>query len=250
MCRGVKDMKGISAIISTIIIVLITFTTITLVVMVATPTLDKAKESALINEAMQNMKVLDNTIRQVASEGSGSLRSVQIKVTDGTYRVQNKTNTIEFSYNMKSGIIEPGTFFQDGNLFLTSGVTAKASEYDLDNDGSNELVLENEIMRVGIKKVGSRSSPTSIDTSTIVEMVNLKDNGVNVTFSDSSIFLDDFTDSKSGTGFSELVRAEDHLTKAEALVHVNSTYVAYDVIYTLASGADFLTVSIQNANYN
>jgi len=245
-------MKGVSAIISTIIIVLITFTTITLVTMVVTPTLDRAKESALINEAMQNMKVLDNTVRQVASEGSGSLRSVQIIVTDGTYRVQNKTNTIEFSYNMRSGIVEPGTFFQDGNLFLSSGVTAKASEYDLDNDGSNELVLENEIMRVGIKKVANRTSPEtdSINTANIVEMLNLKDSGANVTFSDSSIFLDDFADSNNGKGFSELVRAEDHLTKAEALVHVNSTYISYDVIYTLASGADFLTVKIQNANYN
>ena len=243
-------MKGVSAIISTVIIVLITFTSITLVVMVATPTLNRAKESSLINEAMQNMKVLDNTVRQVASEGSGSLRSTQLRVTDGTYRVQNKTNTIEFSYEMKSGIIEPGTFFRDGDLFLTSGVTAKASEYDLDNDGTNELVIENEIMRVGIKKVGTRAIPTAINTSTVIEMVNLIDNGANVTFADSSIFFDDFTDSYSGTGFSELVRAEDHLTKADALVHVNSTYVSYDVIYSLASGADFLTVKIQNAFYN
>jgi uncharacterized protein YoxC len=243
-------MKAVSAIIATIIIVLITVVGIALVLMVVTPTLNKAKESAVINEAMQNMKVLDNTVRQVASEGSGSLRSVQIRVTDGEYKVQNKTNTIEFTLSMVSGIIEPGTFVQEGNLFLTSGVTAKASEWNLTGGTSNDLVLENEIMRVGIRKVGSRSSPAAIDTSNIVEMLNFKETGVNVTFNDSSVFLDDFADSNSGTGFSELVRVDDHLTKAEALVHVNSTNIAYDIIYTLPSGADFLTVKIQNANYN
>lgn len=246
------DKKGVSQMISTVLIVLITFVGIGLVVMIATPTINRAKESATLNEGMQNMRVLDNAVREVASEGAGSLRSVQISITDGTYRIQNKTNTIEFTLNMKSGIVEPGSFIQNGNLFLTSGVTAKASEWNLTGGTINDLVLENEIMRVGIKKVGSRSNEpnATINTANIVEMLNFKETGVNVTFNDSSIFLDDFADSNSGTGFSELVRADDHLTKAEALVHVNSTNIAYDIIYTLPSGADFLTVKIQNANYN
>jgi len=241
--------KAISTLISTAFIVLLTVMAMALTLTIGMPAINKAKEASVINEALQNMKVIDNTIREVASEGSGSLRSPQLKVSGGEYRVSQKTNSIDFTYTIKYGMFEPGTFVKDGNLLLMSGVNAKASTYDLNNDGSNELVLENEILRVGLLSSGTSSSYAQINTSGIVKMLSIKESGTNVTLTDSSVVLDDYSGSSSGTGYTELVLPGDRLSKAEAVAHMNTTTMSYDIVYTLQSGADFLMVKIQNAYY-
>jgi hypothetical protein len=241
--------KAISTLISTAFIVLLTIMAMALTLTIGMPAINKAKEASVINEALQNMKVIDNTIREVASEGAGSLRSPQIKVSGGEYRVNQKANSVDFTYTIKYGLFEPGTFVKDGNLLLMSGVNAKASTYDLDNDGSNELVLENEILRVGLLSSGTSSSQASINTSGIIKLLNIKESGANVTLTDSSVTLDDFADSSSGTGYTELVIPGDHLSKAEAVVHMSTATMTYDIVYTLQSGADFLIIKIQNAYY-
>jgi len=242
--------KAVSTLITTAFIVLLTIMAMALTLTIGMPAINKAKEASVINEALQNMKVIDNTIREVASEGSGSLRSPQIKVSGGEYRVNQKANSLDFTYTIKYGLFQPGTFVKDGNLLLMSGVNAKASTYDLDNDGSSELVLENEILRVGLLSNGTSSSQVQINTSGIIKLLNIKESGANVTLTDSSVILDDFADSSSGTGYTELVIPGDHLSKAEAVVHMSTATMTYDIVYTLQSGADFLIIKIQNAYYN
>ncbi len=66
--------KGISPIISTVMIIAITFAAVGIVMTIVLPSVDRAKEAALLNEAVQNMRVIDNMVREVASEGTGSLR--------------------------------------------------------------------------------------------------------------------------------------------------------------------------------
>ena len=242
-------LKGLSPFISTALIILILVSAVTLVLTLGKSTLDKINEANVINEATQNMKLIDSVIRQVASEGLGSLRKIQIKVSDGTYRVNEETNSLEFSYLVKYGTIEPGTYLKENNLLLVCGANAKAYEADLDNDGKNELILENEVLKVAIQKVGSRTSFEPIDTKNNIELMIFKENNANITPSDSSIVLDDIPESAYGNGYSELVREGDHLAKAEALVHINSTFVEYDVLYTLQSGADYLIVKVLNAYY-
>lgn len=241
--------KAISDLISTAFIVLMTVMAMALTLTIGMPAINRAKEASIINEALQNMNVIDNTIQEVASEGTGSLRSLQMKVSGGEYKVNQKANSVDFTYTMKYGLLQPGTFTKEGNLLMMSGVNAKASIYDLDGDGSNELVLENEILRVGILSNGTSSNQVPINTKNIIKMLNIKESGINVTLTDSSVTLDDFADSSSGTGYTELVTPGDNLSKAEAIVHMNTSTMSYDIVYTLQSGADFLIVKIQNAYY-
>jgi hypothetical protein len=131
-----------------------------------------------------------------------------------------------------------------------SGVAAKASEYDVNSDGNNEIVLENEILKVGIQKVGSASSLATVNTSSNIKFLNFISADINVTPTDSAVVLDGIENTSIGTGYSEIISKGDHLPKAEAVVHVNSTRIYYDVVYTLQSGADFIIVKIINANYN
>lgn len=249
MLEKIKN-KGISPFIATVFIILLTFVTISLVLVIALPAINRAKEAALLNEATQNMRMIDNMVREVASEGTGSLRSMQLKVTDGDYGVNKKADSIDFVQTIKYGIVEVGTFFRDGNLMLISGVSAKASEYDLDGDGNDELVLENEILKLGIQKVGSASNQVAINTINNTKIINFIETDVNVTPIDSSVIIDNLAGTSVGTGYSELIARGDHMPKAEAVVHVNSTRVYYEVLYTLQSGADFIIVKIINAHYN
>ena len=241
--------KGISPFIAIVFIVVITIMAMAIVLVIGLPAIEKGKETAVINEAMLNMKAIGNIINTVASEGVGSLRSTTIKATAGEYKVNEKSNSVDFIYMTKSGIIQPGSLITDGDIILSSGSNTKASEYDLDNDGTNELVLENEILSIGILKNGTSTSYSYIDTSKLIKIMNFKETGANITPSDSSILLDDYIESSYGNGYSELVRTGDRLAKAEALVHVNSSFVVYDVLYTLYPGADFVMVKIQDAYY-
>lgn len=239
--------KGVSELISVAILVLITTVAMAIALLVGTPVINKAKESAVFNEAVQNMKIIDNIIKEVSSEGRGSFRAVQLKITDGEYKINQKTNTIEFTDIIKTGILTPGTFVKEGNVFISAGVNAKASKYDLNLDGVSDLVLENEIMRVAI--LNNATAGNGINTSRALQLFNLKENGANITINDSSVTIENRTESYYGTGFTELVRENEHLPVAEAIIHVNTSApinLTYDIIYTLRSGADFLLVKIQN----
>ncbi len=242
-------LKAISPLISTALIILILVGATAIVLSFAKETLDKVNEANIINEAKQNIKLLDYAIRQTASSGTGSLKKVQVKVSDGTYRVVQETNSLEFSYLVKYGTIEPGTYLKENNLLLISGATSKAYEDDLDKDGENELVLENEILKVGIQKIGGRNNFQPINTKNNIKLIVFKENNATISPEDSSIIFDEIPETSYGNGFSELIRKGDHLPKAEALVHINSSFVEYDLIYTLQAGADYLIVKVLNAYY-
>ena len=231
------------------LVILLTIVAIAIVLLIGLPAIERAKESAVLNEAMQNMKAIGSMIKEVASEGVSSIRSLQIKVTDGEYKVNEKANSIDFTYTTKSGIVQPGSFIKEGDIILSAGANAKASEYDLDNDGNNDLVLENEILRIGLLKNGTKTAQVAMNTSRLIRRINFKETNANVTPSDSSVILDDYSESSYGTGYSEIVKAEERLAKAEAVVHMNTSYAVYDILYTLQSGADFVIVKIQNAYY-
>lgn len=241
--------KGVHPLVSTVLVVMIFSSAVAIVLLVGLPTIERAKESAVLNEAMQNMRMIANTIKEVASEGANSLRTLRIRVSGGEYKVNEKTNSIDFTYAIKSNIVQFGSFIKEDNIIFSAGANAKAGEYDLDNDGIVELVLENEFLRVGILKNGTKDNFAPINTSKLIKILNFKETNANVTPSDSSIILDDYIESSYGNGYSELVKTGDHLAKAEATVHMNTTYVNYDILYTLQSGADFLTVKIMNAYY-
>jgi len=241
--------KGITPFISMALVILLSIVAIAIVLLIGLPAIERGKESAVLNEAMQNMRAIANIVKEVASEGVGSLRNLQIKVTGGEYKFNEKANSIDFTFTTKSGIVQPGSFIKEGDIILSAGANAKASEYDLDGDGSADLVLENEILRIGILKNGNKTNQVAINTSNLIRKINFKETNANVTPSDSSIIIDDYLESSYGTGYSELVKADERLAKAEAVVHMNTSYAVYDILYTLQSGADFVIVKIQNAYY-
>jgi len=108
--------NGLSSYIASVLLILMGLTGIYLGLTVLNPAIDKAKDSGVINEALQNLKLIDDNIREVASEGRNSKRTLSIKVTEGTYKVDSSINCINFTYNMKSNLNVGG---QRDNINIT-----------------------------------------------------------------------------------------------------------------------------------
>ncbi len=242
-------MLGISPMVSYAMIILIAFVALAIVLLFGAPAIDRAREAAVINEAMQNMKTIANAVKDVASGGVGGMRNLQLKITNGEYKVNEKANSIDFTYVVRSDIMQSGVYIQEGDITVNTGANAEAYESDLDNDGNADYILENEIMKIAILKNGSSTSYADITTNSIIRKINFKDTNANVTPSEFSVILDDYAESSSGTGYSEIVKTGYHLPKAEAVVHMNTSFINYDILFTLQSGADFIMVKILNAYY-
>jgi len=111
--------KGLSPYISTTLVFAIGIAVIYLVLSTIKPTLDKAKDTAIVTEAFQNLQLINTNIKEVVSESEDSKRTVSLKVTDGTYIVDNPCDCINFSYNLKSDLDISG---QRNNINITRNI--------------------------------------------------------------------------------------------------------------------------------
>ena len=143
--------KGASEIISTILMVLVSTVAVAVVLMIGMPAIDRAKEAGITNEAMKNIQVLDDTIREVASEGVGSLRTLRLQISDGDYRIfnysGNNSGAVEFRYSMKYNSFPLLGVKVDGNVKTSTGLSTiglvgywrlnkiNSTNYTLDDSG-------------------------------------------------------------------------------------------------------------------
>ena len=109
--------KALSPYISTVLVILIGIVAIFLTLTVLTPALNKVKDSAIINEGFNNLEIIDSTIREIASETEDSKRTINLKVSEGTYRVDSDNDFLNFTYRMKEGLQISG---QRGDVNITT----------------------------------------------------------------------------------------------------------------------------------
>lgn len=131
--------KALSPYISTVLIILMGIVALSLSLTVLNPALNKAKDSAIINEAFNNLEIIDSTIREVVSEAEDSKRTINLKVTEGTYRVDSAIDFINFTYRMKEGLDISG---QRGNVNITvsaEDITLFIKYTNLDLQGSGHF---------------------------------------------------------------------------------------------------------------
>src|SRR3990170_2335616 len=113
-------MKGISPFIAYALIILLSVSAIALVMLVGIPTINRAKDSGVISEGLSNMNTFASIIKEVASEGTGSIRTIQLQVSDGRYKADNSSSSLYFDYRAKSKIIIPG-FTKQGDVQVIAG---------------------------------------------------------------------------------------------------------------------------------
>lgn len=236
--------KGISPLVATVLVILISAVGVSVVVLVGAPILDRVSDSNTINEAQSNMRILDDLIRQAASESPGIVRTVQISLSGGLLKINTESGTLDYDYSLKSSLLPKGTFKKDGNLLTIVGGTASASQ------NSTNLKIENEILEIVFDRTGNNTNFAGINTSSVIRTITLKNTNATIIPNDTSIILQSLRNTSWGLGYSELVREGSVLARSEVRVHVRSnlTNHEYDVFYTLPGSSDFFLINVKNVS--
>lgn len=132
-------IKALSQFISASLIIMFSIIAISLILTALNPVIDKAKDSAIVDEGFQNLELIDNTIREVVSEGEDSKRTINIKATDGTYKVDSTNDQMNFTYKFKTKLNIGG---QRGRVNITlnaSTVTLFVKYTNIDIQGSDHF---------------------------------------------------------------------------------------------------------------
>jgi len=237
-------MRGIS-LISGVIFLAVTLVAVFIIYEASVPVINRMRDAVYIQNMRDAMVMLDDSIRDVASEGRNSRRSVVMRIDAGKMVINETDDVIYWEYETDTPVLSPRTYQTFGNLIIGSNLKTRAYEgnYTLSDPQIECHILENEYLTVYVKKIGSSTSHTSLATSELLVGIYNKDLGTwlnNTGFLDISI--DNETTSKSGTGYTQLVDTGNYLPYATVTTFVNSSYLQYFVNFTLESGADFLEI--------
>jgi hypothetical protein len=93
--------KAVSTLVAFVLTVLLISVAITIALAVIKPAFDRMSDSSVINEATQNLELINSAIKQVTSEPGGK-RTIGISVTDGEYGINTTNNYIYADYETKS----------------------------------------------------------------------------------------------------------------------------------------------------
>lgn len=151
--------KALSQFVSAALIIMLSIVAISLILTTLTPTIEKAKDSAIIDEGFQNLELIDNTIREVASESEDSKRTINLKVTDGTYKVDSAIDQMNFTYKLKTQLNIGG---QRGSVNITVNASTvnlfvKYTNVDIQGSdhftkGDNSVVILHNGMNTTVNK--------------------------------------------------------------------------------------------------
>ncbi len=222
--------------ISAVLYVLIAVVIMVIVLEAGLPLIKSLNEKSSFTRIRDTLVGLDRQIQQVASEGQGSQRIIPLEVTDGEFRIEQQK--IRWKLETDSKIVEPKTRIELGNLVVASGVDVTASNV------GDFFIVENSRIRANFSRIGSASNYSSINTSAIINNVIFKDSSAQ-TAGTFTFFVND-SNSLAGNGYTSLEDAGSGLTSASVRAHVNNSAMAYDIVLTLDSKADFLRAAIEN----
>lgn len=147
-------MKGVDALIASVLIIFISVTAIFIALQYGRPSTDKAKEILLMQEGKSNLISIDNAVKNVLSEGEGSARALRITITGGNYVVDNASNSICFTMDSFAQLMGVGiSKVEDGinitgysglirlNLTLSEVQLVSGSDF---GKGSRTITVRNE----------------------------------------------------------------------------------------------------------
>jgi len=115
-------MKGVDVLIASVLILIISITSIFFALQLGGPSTQRTKEALIIQEGKNNLVSIDNSIKNVLSEGEGSTRVLRFSISGGYYKIDNSTNSVTFSTDSMAQIIAEGASkIEDGINFTGKG---------------------------------------------------------------------------------------------------------------------------------
>ena len=233
-------MKGI---ITTVFVIAVVLASSIIVVSNIRPMIEEGQAHQSLNKAKQTMSELDAIINELIFEASGSRRSINF-IADGMLVISGKEDRIKFRTDLLK-LFEPGTKSKEGNLLIVSGPFIKAYEKDIDNDGSVDLILENDAILFAVKKFSNEF----INTSNMITIIENKLGGMNIT-PISKITIEEAEESSYGNGSTELTEIGSYLVTSGIKLYLNTTSVKYEALFTLGAGQDYIKLEIRNIEDN
>ena len=233
-------------IISAVIVIGVVVASAVIVVNMVKPMLEEGDVYQDFNQAKQAMSSLDEVLRELAVEATGSTRTVTLNTYGGEFEVSGRGDQIKFKMDKPLPNFEPGTSTKEGNLIISYGPNIIAQEFDINSDGSNELVFENDALLFAIKKYGNSTNATSINTTDMIALMRNKRTNTDV-IPKSGIFLNALDNSSYGNGYTEMTRTGRTLSSSSIRLVMNSTAgINYEAIFSIQSGQDFVSMEVRN----
>lgn len=127
-----RKSKGVSPIISYILVVLLIFAGLSVVLTIGMPVLDRSRQVASFQRAQEDLLSLDSKIREVSSYGRGTLAEFSLSTDHGTYNFVPANDTFYFEVETDAEIISPGAHRRLGAVNMSGR----------EHDGSNLVKLE------------------------------------------------------------------------------------------------------------
>jgi hypothetical protein len=227
--------------ISVIIYTLVALLALVLILNTGVPILTEMKDRSVVSKVKDTMIELDKQITTVANQGEGSQAVVSFEIRDGELKFAD--NQLIWEIETDSKIVAPRTSTRSGNLIIASNANVNA--FELNDSYLLENTLKNNTFSVRINKRGSKTSPVAFTTSQLIDYVSFNGNKMEGQF---RFELNGDNSSTAGIGYTEMIPVGNNtnLGKAKVIAHMNTNSSYYDLVFTLESYADFLTVNVKN----
>lgn len=209
-------MKGI-ALLSAIIFIGLTLAVVVIVYNAGMPVVLRMQHAAAVEKMKGVFSETDKIIEDVASEGNGSKRTVNLRFDIGTLTLNGSSDRLYWDFDSESLLVSPRTSIGFGNVIF--GSKLETSAYEGDYQGTGAYILENEHVRVYFRKIGSPSSPQAYNTNQLLLAVYQKDLGQLMPLQSLEISMDNDPGSESGTGYTVLEQAGSDL-RTRAYPHI------------------------------
>lgn len=159
--------KGISTLISYVLLVAIVISSLGIVLSIGQPVLEESEDTAAIEEARRTLQGLDAEIRSIASQGPESSTDYQFSAQQGSYGFYPADDTINYSIQTEAGVVATGSTTQFGNLWLTgreNSIIVTINYTDIDLRGSS-VTVGSGLHSIGIENAGAAGGRTLINVT-------------------------------------------------------------------------------------
>ncbi|MDY6777382.1 MAG: hypothetical protein SVU32_01840, partial [Candidatus Nanohaloarchaea archaeon] len=137
-------MKGVSTLISYVLVIGIIIAGIVAVLSIGRPVLQESRDAASIDQARTTLLGLDDAIRGIASQGRFSRTVYSFSFRQGVYHLNPESDAIIYRIRTTAGIISSNASRQFGNLLLKAegskpkNVSLVINYTDIDLQGADE----------------------------------------------------------------------------------------------------------------
>ena len=229
------------SIISVIVLLVIAVASIGIALSIGRPLIDSTVKTSDIKNAEDDLHVINDYVRSAAREGKDSVRIFKFTSPKDFKSIPGE-DAVQFSTQSPVQFVDYLTRTISGDLIYISGNDANCQQKDGDDDGTVDLVAENNIIKAVFRKVASGT----LKTNSLITRITDKTNNVTAFIGNSSIVINEDPSTSTGTGYTEISNSGQNLPLCQIHVFVNTTTLDYDIYYKLYAGADFISMEVRN----